>query len=187
MRDYYQTTMVSQFYTPDNNGDTKYVSTSPSGYYEYNLTTPWRLQGNLAFIIGNIGLISADYEMVDYSKASFDSYDYSFNPENTAIENSYAIAHNIKVGTEWRYNIFSFRAGGKYSTSPYQNDINDGSRFGFSGGIGFKQQWFFMDIAYAYANMKDDYYFYNVNGISSNPVANSTRNHSILMTIGAKM
>ncbi len=71
----------------------------------------------------------------------------------------------IRVGTEWRYKIFSFRAGGKYFTSPYQNNINDGSRFGFSGGIGLKEEWFFMDLAYAYSKMQDDYYFYNTLGV----------------------
>ena len=187
MRDYYQTTMISEFYTPDFNGDTKYVSNSPSGYYEYNLTTPYRVQGSLAFIIGNIGLISADYEMVDYSTAKLDAYDYNFKEENASISNSYTIAHNIRLGTEWRYNIFSFRAGAKYSTSPYQNDINDGSKLGFSGGVGFREKWFFMDLAYAYSNMKDDYFFYNSDGIYADPVANSTRNHSILMTVGAKL
>jgi hypothetical protein len=187
MRDYWSATMISEFYTPDNNGDTKYVSNSPSGYYEYNMQTPYHLMGNLAFIIGNVGVISADYEMVDYSKATFDAYDYNFGEENASIQNSYQIAHSIRVGTEWRYNIFSFRAGGRYSTSPYQNSINDGSLYGFSGGIGFKQNWFFMDLAYAYTNTKSDYYFYNTNGIYADPIANKLRNHSVLLTLGVKM
>jgi len=77
--------------------------------------------------------------MADYSKAKFDAYDYSFSEENAAVRNSYMITHHIRFGTEWRYNIFSFRAGAKYFTSPYQNNINDGSTLGFSGGIGFRE------------------------------------------------
>lgn len=189
MRDYWSATMISKFYTPDNQGQTQYVANSPAGYFEYNMTTPWRLQGNLAFIIGNIGLVSADYEFVDYSKASFNTYqiDDYINSQNQAIENSYKGSHNIRLGTEWRYNIFSFRAGAKYSTSPYQNNINDGSGLGFSGGIGFKQKWFFMDFAYAYTSMKSDYYFYNAGGINADPVANTNRGHYIVTTIGAKL
>jgi hypothetical protein len=189
MTDYWRATLIADYYeSPDPGSDqTYYVANSPSGTYEYNLTTPLRVQGNLAFIIGNIGLVSADYEFADYSRASFDGYDYSFAEENTSIENSYAGVHHIRIGTEWRYNIFSFRAGGKYFTSPYQNNINDGSRFGFSGGVGLKQGWFFMDVAYAYRNMKDDYYFYNAPGISSGPVANTTTDHYILVTLGAKL
>jgi hypothetical protein len=141
----------------------------------------------LGFIIGNVGLISADYEYADYSSARLDASDFNFSEENSAIRNSYTGVHHIRVGTEWRYNIFSFRAGGKYFTSPYQNNINDGSRLGFSGGVGLKEGWFFMDLAYAYRNMKDDYYFYNTPGISSGPVANSTSDHYVLLTIGAKL
>jgi hypothetical protein len=187
MRDYWQVTMVSDFYTQDSYGQTRYIATSPSGYYEYSLQTPWRLQGNLGFIIGNIGLVSADYEFADYSKARLDAYDYNFNEENSAVENSYTGSHHIRVGTEWRYNIFSFRAGAKYFTSPYQNDINDGSQLGFSGGVGLKYGWFFMDFAYSYRGMEDEYYFYNTASVSANPVANKTGEHYILTTFGAKL
>jgi long-subunit fatty acid transport protein len=187
MKDYWHVDMISEFNSPDSYGQTKYVASSPSGYYEYSLQTPWRLQGNLAFIIGNIGLVSADYEFANYAKARLDAYDYNFNEENSSIKNSYTGTHNIRIGTEWRYNIFSFRAGAKYFTSPYQNDINDGSRLGFSGGVGIKEGWFFMDIAYAYRGMEDSYYFYNTPTVASNPVANKTSDHYILMTVGAKL
>jgi long-subunit fatty acid transport protein len=189
MTDYWRVTHISEYYvSPDPGSDqTYYVSNSPSGTYDYNLNTPYRVQGNLAFIIGNIGLISADYEFADYSKAQFDGYDYSFASENAAIENSYSGTHHIRIGTEWRYSIYSFRAGGKYFTTPYQDEINDGSRLGFSGGIGLKKDWFFMDIAYAYRKMNDDYYFYNISGISSGPVANKTVDHYVLMTLGVKL
>jgi len=187
MRDYYTVTMISQFNTPDHNGDTRYVKTSPSGNYHYDLQTPYRIQGNLAFIIGNIGLVSADYEFADYATSHFSAPDFGFSETNTSIRNGYTGSHSIRVGTEWRYKIFSFRAGGKYFTSPYQNNINDGSRFGFSGGIGLKSKWFFMDLAYAYSQMKDDYYFYNTPAVTSNPVANSTNDHYIVMTLGAKL
>lgn len=192
MKDYWHVTMVSEFYTPDNNGDTRYVESSPSGSNNYALQTPYRVQGNLAFIIGNVGLVSADYEYADYASASFVALEDNFNSdnlfsdENKSIRNSYTGSHQIRVGTEWRYNIFSFRAGGKYFTSPYQNNLNDGSRFGFSGGIGLKESWFFMDLAYTYSKMQDDYYFYNISGIYAT-VANSTRSHSVLLTLGAKL
>jgi long-subunit fatty acid transport protein len=193
MRDYWSVTMISQFNTPDQSGVTRYVRTSPSGTYDYSLQTPYRIQGNLAFIIGNIGLVSADYEFADYATSHFNTSSHKdpanpvFAETNNSIKNGYTGSHSIRVGTEWRYQIFSFRAGGKYFTSPYKNNINDGSRFGFSAGIGLKQKWFFIDLAYAYAKMNDDYYFYNTPEVSSNPVANSTNDHYIVMTLGAKL
>lgn len=186
MTDYWQTTMVADFYTPDINGYYRYVETSPSGTYDYKLHTPYRVLGSLGFIIGNVGLVSADYEFADYASSSFDAPDYTFSEENKAISNSYTIGHNVRVGTEWRYNIFSFRAGGKYFTSPYYNDLNDGSRWGFSLGTGLRLSWFFMDVAFAYSQMKEDYYLYNSETVRVNPVLNTSKTYSILTTFGFK-
>ncbi|MFO7613525.1 MAG: hypothetical protein R6W71_02695 [Bacteroidales bacterium] len=187
MKDSWQVRMNSEFYTPDPDGYTRYDEISPVGNYQYDLQTPYRVQGNLGFIVGNVGLISADYEFVDFANARFDAPGYSFSEENSAIRNSYAGSHQIRLGTEWRYSIFSFRAGGKYFTSPYQGNINDGSTFGFSGGAGFRQGWFFMDLAYAYNNTRQDYYFYNIGDIASNPVSNTIRRHNVLLTVGVKL
>jgi len=187
MKDYWQVTMTSDFKTPDTAGNYSYIRNSPSGSYQYDLQTPMRLMGSLGFIIGNVGLVSADYEFADYSTAKLRAPDYSFSDANSSIRNSYTATHTVRLGTEWRFNIYSLRLGGKYSTSPYQNNINDASKWGFSGGVGFREKWFFMDLAYAYNNMKDDYYFYNTDQISSNPALNKTRNHSVLMTFGVKL
>jgi hypothetical protein len=181
MRDYWQVTMRSYF----DQGDT-YVKSSPSGNYTYRLSTPWRLQGNLGFVIGNIGLISADYEYVDYSSARLSAYDYSFNSENQSINNSYVGAHHIRLGTEWRYNIFSFRAGANYFTSPYKSGINDAKRIGLSGGVGMRQNWFFLDLAYTYTGREEDYYLYNTSDIFTNATRNNIKTHTILMTLGVK-
>lgn len=186
MEDYWQVTMSSEFYTPDPDGYTRYVENSPLGNYIYQLQTPYRVQGNLGFIIGNVGLLSADYEFADFSTASLDSQYDNYSGENADISNKYTGSHHFRVGTEWRYQIFSFRAGGKYFTSPYQSEINDGSTFGFSGGIGLRQDWFYMDLAYGYNNTQQDYYFYNVQGIVANPVENTIRKHNVLLTLGAK-
>jgi hypothetical protein len=181
LRDNWRVSMISYF----DNGDS-YSENSPAGEYTYKLTTPMRVQGNLGFIIGNIGLISADYEYVDYSSARLNAYDYNFSDENRAITNSYAGTHNIRVGTEWRYAIFSFRAGMNYFTSPYKNEINDGQRLGFSGGIGLRQNRFFVDLAYAYTGRDEDYYLYNSGDIFTNPARNTIKTHTVLMTLGMK-
>ncbi len=181
INDSWSTTMQSQF----DNGD-RYSQSSPTGNYEYDLTTPLRAQGSVGFIIGNVGLVSAEYEFTDYSMARLSASDYDFNEENDAVKNSYVIAHHMRIGTEWRYNIFSFRGGFQYETSPYKSGINDGQRFGFSLGTGLRLDWFFFDIAYAYSNLKEDYYLYSSNTVFTNPVNNTLAGHSILTTFGVK-
>ncbi len=185
MKDNYQASMQSVL-----ENDSTYSYSSPLGKYVYNMNTPLRASGSIAFIIGNIGLVSADYEYVDYTSARFNASDFSFNETNKAIRNSYAPTHNIRIGTEWRYNIFSFRGGFNYATSPYKNNnINDGKRIAISAGVGFRQGPFFMDLAYVYTRMLEDYYLYNyVNEpVKISAVANNTLlSNSILLTLGTR-
>ena len=163
-----------------------YSRSSPIGNYLYNLNTPLRTSGSIAFIFGNRGLISADYEYEDYTAARFSSNNFSFNDVNKAISNSYTATHNIRVGTEWRFNIFSVRGGFNYSTSPYNYKINDGEKIGFSGGVGFRQGPFFMDLAYVYSRIWEDYYLYNTAYLSSAPAKSKYTSNSLLLTLGTR-
>jgi len=60
---------------------------SPFRSFDYQLVT---LQGNRkwAFIIGNFGLISGEYEYVNYSQSYFSSSEASYSDVNTQIKNS---------------------------------------------------------------------------------------------------
>lgn len=181
MRDYWDNKTESYF----DNGDC-YTQSSPYGNYKYKLTTPMKLQGSLAFLFGKYGLISGEYEYVDYSAAKFRAFDYSFIDENNDIQNSYAKGHNFKAGTEWRSGPFSFRAGYAYYNSPYQAGINDGSMNAYSGGIGYKDKIYYIDLAYVYTVSTEDYYFYGTEDIKVNPVVNELKDHRFLVTLGTR-
>lgn len=168
------------------NGD-HYYSSSPYGEYEYKLNTPWRAIGSIGFVIGKIGVVSADYEYVDYGNMRFrtprnyGSFD-DFSDLNYDIREYYSTAHNIRIGTEWRVNNIAFRGGYAFYGSPYKSDFNDGARTSYSGGIGYREQNFFIDFAYVYTTSKEDYYFYDKSYV--NPVKNETVSNSIVTTIG---
>jgi hypothetical protein len=181
MSDYWERETESLF----DNGD-YYNELSPYGAYDYKLTTPMRVQGSLAFIIGPYGLISGEYEYVDYSSAKLRASDYDFFAENNDINTSYGQGHNFRAGTEWRTGPFSFRAGYAFRNSPYLNDINDGATTSYSGGIGFKSMAYFIDLAYVYTTRTEDYYFYGTENIRVNPVQNKLRDHRLLLTFGAR-
>ncbi|MCK4569685.1 MAG: hypothetical protein KAT76_05290 [Bacteroidales bacterium] len=181
MRDYWDRSMESYF----DNGD-YYTQASPYGNFRYKLTTPLRLQGSLAFIIGQYGLISGEYEYVDYSNTKFRSVDYGYFDENNDISTSYVQGHNIKAGTEWRSGPFSFRAGYAYQNSPYRSGINDGALSAYSGGIGYKDKFYYLDFAYVFTKKTEDYYFYGTDNISVNPVINELIDHRFLVTFGTR-
>lgn len=128
---------------------------SDNGMYDYQFTSPFRALGSVAFIFGKAGLFSVDYEYKDPSASRFRASDYNFISENRDIRNKYTATHSVRAGTEWKLDNFSIRAGYGYTTSPmdtrYKVSGYDFSGQQISGGIGFREKNFFVDLAYLYA------------------------------------
>lgn len=186
MKDYWDTEMATKF---DNND--YYSAYSPYGSYQYNLETPWRATGSVAVVLWRFMLLNADYEYVDYSIARLRSNDYNYIDENDAVRSKYSEGHNIRLGTELRFGHFAIRGGFGYYGSPFAEDengeaINDGEKLYYSGGFGFRDKNFFIDLAYVRSETNQDYYFYGTENISVNPVKNEYFTNNVLLTLGFK-
>ena len=165
----------------------KYTADSPKGSYEYELTTPPSVIGSLAFVLGEHGLISADYEYIDFTVARLRGKDNTaFYNENDAIQAKYRATSNIRIGTEWRLNQLAFRAGYALYDSPFKTGVNDAQRSTLSFGLGFREKTFFIDVAYAYTKQSEDYYFYDPSVVKLSPVKNDMTGSNIMLTIGFK-
>ncbi|MFZ4399613.1 MAG: OmpP1/FadL family transporter, partial [Bacteroidales bacterium] len=165
----------------------KYSASSPKGSFEYELTTPTRVIGSLAFVFGEHGLLSADYEFVDYTLPRLRAENnIDFMDQNDAIQTKYAPTSNFRFGGEWRLNPLAFRAGYAIYGSPFKTTVNDGKRTILSFGLGFREKQFFIDLAYSYSKQNEDYYFYDPSVISLRPVKNTMTGSNIMMTIGFK-
>jgi hypothetical protein len=168
---------------------------STDGEYKYKLTTPLRFIGSVAFVIKEIGFVSAEYEYADYSSSEFGAGDYGFDAENAAIGNVFQPTHNLRFGTEWRISKLSLRAGYAIYPSPYATNpetgeaYNDGSRTSISGGIGYRWNDFALDFAYVRSSMQQDYYMYSYANpefdiyIQSNKVKNTIINQNFVLTL----
>ncbi len=134
---------------------TSEYSRSPVQTYKYSLNTPLRAVGSVGFQIGKIALIDVDYEYVDYSTMKLDDRDNSLGviEDNNDIKSIFQETHNIRAGAEFRYGPLYFRAGGRYSTSPYadiEGALNpDYEKITLSGGLGYREKNFFVDFAFA--------------------------------------
>lgn len=187
LRDSYETEVIARFYE----GSTL-NSISPLGNYEYNLRTPMRYMANAAFIIGKAGVISADYEFVDYSSSKLKPSqnildDYDFSSENSVIRDIYRGTHNVRVGAELRLaDFWRVRGGAAYQQSPYVEGAtqSDGDILSFSTGVGYRNQDFFIDLAFAMSTLQRDYYLYDPEAI---PAANiESRRHTVALTFGMR-
>jgi len=157
--------------------------------FSYSLTTPLRAMANVAFFIQQRAFISMEYEFADYSTARMYSIHHNFDDpeegENRAIQKLYGFSHIARIGAELSLTqIFSIRAGYNYISSPYKEDINDGSKHYASAGLGFRTRIFYGDFAYAFITSKEKYWMFDSNFV--NAVDNKFITHRVMLTMGVR-
>lgn len=153
------------------------------GLFDYELTTPFRAIGSMAILFGKMGFISADYEHIDYSKSRLRSISSTnvFIAENETIRNTYKSVGNLRVGTEWRYNVVSFRSGCQFLGDPFKPDINIDNPV-YSLGIGVRDRGFSVDVTYMLKKTSGDVYLYDPAYVS--PASVNDQESTVLLTFG---
>lgn len=154
-----------------------------TSYYEWQLTTPFKASGSAAFIWGKKGLLSVDYEIIDYSFLNMEAEDYDFMNENEQIKNIYRFANNLKIGAEYKLGPLSLRAGYAYFGSPFESkyDNSIAKNSVYSVGLGFRTNKFFADFAGKYVNSNEYFYLYGTQD-SKAKITNSIFSYAI--TVG---
>lgn len=150
-------------------GDPLYPVNNPSAElkdarYSYRITTPYRINAGIAYQIGSFGLISADYEFVDYSSARLHHglQDYDFYYENEDIRSETRSTGNLRVGAELRSGPLYLRGGYNLFGSPFKpGTLNEkASRNGFSAGAGYRMEKFYLDLALTVVTGTEVYMMY---------------------------
>ena len=172
--------------------------------FKYSLTTPYKVIGSFSYVIREIqdvskqkGFITADVEYVNYKASSFSPDNNTATDQSTkdylkqlngAIDNAYKGAFNFRAGGELKFTTVMARLGFAYYGNPYQNIRGEtGSKTNLSGGLGYRNNGFFVDLTYVYAINKDVSYAYR---LANAPYfgANIKSNISnVLLTIGFKL
>jgi len=166
-------------------------ATSPDGIYNYGMTTPMKAVGSIAFIIAKTGLISADYEFINYSGARFNASSASFAEVNNTIRSKYEPSGNIRIGGEYRLGDLNFRAGYGFYGSPI-NSIQrmvgaDYSKNYYSGGLGIRHNNYFIEMGYSYTKSNEYFQQYTLeNNVPVEGSRNTVINHNFVITLGAK-
>lgn len=139
----------------------------------YQLSTPLKLSGGATIFIGKHGFISADIEMVDYSKNNLKSDDYITLEDNQFISTSYNKSYNVKIGGEFRYDIFRFRGG--YALYDDPSTLKSNNRQLLTGGVGMRVKKYFLDLAIVNTTYDTEYSPYQLENVK--PTA-SVRNNN---------
>jgi hypothetical protein len=190
LNDLYDSNM-SSIITWASDGITEQYSDQPDkqGVYDYELETPLKAILSGAYVIGKSGLISIDYEIVDYStsKLKNGSDNYKFYDENKDIKDAYKTVGNLHIGGEYRVNRnFSLRGGYENYPSVYKSSSNQNSKVSYStisGGFGFKQGNVFFDGTIK-RSMNDEYLKPYQGAISM--AKYTTNQNQVILTLGFK-
>lgn len=133
-------------------------------YYDYKLNTPSKFIGSLAYVFGQHGLISFDYIYQGYKNTKLKPTS-NFLDENQDLSTGLRNTNSFKIGTEWKYNIFSFRGGYRIIQTPYVNSSSDFDDSGYSFGLGLQfSKRFALDFAYDKSSYLDTYQFVSSEG-----------------------
>lgn len=165
----------------------------PTSYFSYSMMTPWRANGSAAFIFGNFGMITADYEFVDYGSMRLSDYEYDYSEYNKFMSETFKPTMNLRLGTEWRYQNMCFRGGYSFYGSPYGISNSDYRRNAFSCGFGFTQHFLTIDFAYVYTLQNHSYNLYSqytnfYNDVAPDLIVNERSNlHSLAVSLKLKL
>lgn len=162
LHDVFETSMSSSV-TYDDGKTENYDATSPYSEYNYDLVTPLKATLSGAFVIAKKGLISVDYELVNYSSSKLrrGGDGYNFVDENKDIAQAYKSTGNLRVGGELKATpSVSLRAGMELQGSAYNSSAfgtsqpnADANLMVYSAGLGYSKNGFFFDIAYRYTDL----------------------------------
>ena len=167
-------------------GETHYNSgvisaSSPEDEWFYQLRSPFRVNAGLAYTIGSVASLSADYEFTNYSHARYRAVDEegyeiyddaTFADVNADIRDLCGAQHILRLGGELRPTPqLAIRVGYNYITSPQHAEFRGGqvvllnedeyrerSRTNVSFGFGYSSAGsFFLDGALRFNFMPFEY------------------------------
>jgi long-subunit fatty acid transport protein len=193
----YNSLMTSNLQNVSTDADGPHNEPTPLGNYDYKMESPLRFVGSLAYQFGTKGLISFDYEYVNYSQAKLRNGrdGYNFGSENQEISTIYNPVSNIRIGGELRAtDALSLRAGYELFGNPYKSVVNGISQpntnFNFNtinGGLGYRFANVSLDLSYSYGNRTNYMYMYQIDGVDVSPVKYHSLTHELVFTIAFKL
>ena len=196
----YSSIMSSNLINVSTDANGSHKAETPIGDYGYKMDTPTRTIFSIAYQFGKQGMLSMDYENVDYSKMQYRNGrdGYNFSSENTSINTIYRNASNLRFGGEFKpkENI-SLRAGyelfgNPYKTSivdasnPTQNIVQPNSNFSLNtinAGVGYRIENVSFDLSYSLGHKTDYNYIYT----SIDPVKYNRNMNEIVLSMTIKL
>lgn len=152
LHDKWDESMSSKLYNFNDGSEYSASLLSPLGAYDYRVNTPFRWNVGAAYTFGKIGVISVDYENVNYSQMKLsDSDDPSqFRGDNSYIKDAFTSSNIVRAGAEIMIRPeIAVRAGYQYYSGGEKGYEKKETRQFGSLGLGYvSKSGFFADVTY---------------------------------------
>jgi Long-chain fatty acid transport protein len=208
---YYSMTDYYQAWGEANYGPGAYDET-PYADYRYDFQSPYGWTFSGALVLGKDAIISADWDIKDYSSMKLEERDGRELSANKWIEEDYRMASTVRLGAEYRFlPQLSGRIGYAWMQNPYAADIREGNvgavvvgtvpHYMLEGdanyytiGLGYRlSSQFYIDLAYVHKSQTDKLYafpmLYDQNGdlfLDSKAAKLKNNTSRALITLGYK-
>lgn len=166
---------------------------------QYNFRTPWKFIVSGSYVFREIqdvtkqkAFITADIEYVPYNGMRFSAKDANdvdlanyLSSRNKIIKSMYKGNFNFRIGGELKFKVWMIRAGYGYYGNPYKEDALKTNLHRISGGLGYRNRGFFVDLTYVHNIMKTADVPYRIQ--ANTPFANVKNNMgNVIATVGFK-
>jgi long-subunit fatty acid transport protein len=165
---------------------------TPTKNDKYSFHTPLRATGSIGYQFAKRGILSLDYEFVDYSSSKFNQRlgGLDFSLENGDIKSVYRAVGNLRIGGEYKAtNALSLRVGIELLGNPYKSNNTDVSQLNqdynfktYNGGIGYRTGKYSFDLTFGLGDKTSSSYLYTLDGVNVDPVRYHSFTHEVLFT-----
>jgi hypothetical protein len=183
------------------NVNSQYFTNGQAGQAKYIQSTPFKAIVSASYVFREVkdvtrqkGFISADIEYVQHRGSRFSSDNETVTDEekvyykalNKVVKNNYKGNLNFRVGGELKFKIIMARLGFAYYSNPYKDKELKANRMLLSGGLGYRNKGFFIDLSYIHAMSKDVNFPYRLQDRANTYATLNQQRGNIVATVGVK-
>lgn len=170
--------------TLDDGSDFHYET--KDGEFDYKVVTPLKSTVSAAAVLGKKGFVSTDIEFVDYSTMRLRPTEDAFEVANDLIRSKYANTVNFRLGGEYVWEMYRFRAGYAHYGSPFSSAAETTmDRNYLTAGIGIRDDNWALDLAMVHQRGESTLQPYALDGIKVSPATTMTKNNQLVITLSS--
>ena len=183
------------------NISSKYFTNGKAGEAKYIQSTPFKALISASYVFREVrdvtrqkGFISADIEYVQHRGSRFSSSNDSVSSQekvyykslNNVVKKDYKGNFNFRVGGELKFNVIMARLGFAYYGNPYKDKELKANRMLLSGGLGYRNKGFFVDLSYVHTISKDVNFPYRLQDRANTYAELKQQRGNVIATVGVK-